>query len=293
MTRFRERVAGPRTRSVARSTLKVLGLAVLVAALVPFLVFAVPQTIGADHSYVILSGSMEPRLSPGDVVIVDASADVSEGDIITFDDGNAVPTTHRVIDVVDGAYITQGDANENPDAGAVPPDAVLGRVTLAIPLIGHVVLWVNTPTGYVGLVLLPLGLLLASELYGWARRGSDDPEPKPAIHHVDGTPAGHARSDKDDDTTTRETITVAVADLKLTVLAMAGLVGYAALNVYREVTGLGVPDPISVGTLTGGLLGLGFAVWVTVSARMNRSGDRPARRPAPAQTDGGTTEVER
>jgi signal peptidase len=281
-------------KSTARSALTIFGVVVLVALLVPFLVFAVPQVVGADHGFVILSGSMEPAMSPGDVVIVDASAAVEVGDIITFDDGKSIPTTHRVVGVVDGQYVTMGDANENPDGQPVSPDAVLGEVTITIPLIGHVILWVNTPTGYIGLVILPLVLLLASELYSWARSRDPDPEPelKPAIRHVDDVAAERRAAEKAAETDGPKSVTVAVADLKLTILAMAGLVAYAGFNVYREVTGLGAPDPISVGALTGGFLGLAFAVWVTVSARMaarsaatDASSDSPADRPLAA--DGG------
>jgi signal peptidase len=269
---------------------------VLVAALAPFVVFAVPQVVGANHGFVILSGSMEPTVSPGDVVIVDASAAIAVGDVITFDDGNAVPTTHRVVAIEDGQYVTQGDANQNPDAQRIAPGDVLGRVTLTIPYVGHVILWVNTPIGYVSLVVAPLVLLVASELFAWARTDSgndnDDPAPKPAIRHVDEVRAEHDAATEAKTTTgqadDRETVAVAVTDLKLTVLAMVGLVGYAAWNVYREVTALAAPDPISVGALTGGLLGLGFAVWVTASARRTaKRTARPARMDA-ARADGGT-----
>lgn len=300
----------PSVRSVAAT----LAVMVLVAALVPFVVFAVPQVVGADHGFVILSGSMEPTVSPGDVVIVDASAAVAVGDVITFDDGNSVPTTHRVVGIEDGQYVTQGDANQNPDTQRVAPGEVLGRVTLTIPYIGHVILWVNTPLGYVSLVVAPLVLLVASELFSWARsRGDSDsddtndeeskPTPKPAIRHIDEVRAERTAVERDEAeaaTATesesdgdRETVTVAVADLKLTILAMVGLVGYAVWNVYREVSTVAAPDPISVGALTGGLLGLGFAVWVTVTARLANADaktDRPSRTP-PARADGGT-EVE-
>lgn len=296
----------------ARSVAATLAVMVLVAALVPFVVFAVPQAVGADHGFVILSGSMEPTVSPGDVVIVDASAAIAVGDVVTFDDGNSVPTTHRVVGIEDGQYITQGDANQNPDTQRVAPGEVLGRVTLTIPYIGHVILWVNTPLGYVSLVVAPLVLLVASELFSWARSRGDsdsddtndedsDPVPKPAIRHIDEVRAeldAPEKNDHGDGSTTdsgdnREAVTVAVADLKLTILAMGGLVGYAAWNVYREVSTVAAPDPISVGALTGGLLGLGFAVWVTVTARLANADartDRPSRTPE-AHADGGT-EVE-
>ncbi len=286
----------------ARSVAATFGLIVLVAALVPFVIFAVPQVVGADHGFVILSGSMEPTVSPGDVVIVDASAAVAVGDIITFDDGNDIPTTHRVIGFEGGQYVTQGDANQNPDAQRVAPGDVLGQVSLTIPYIGYVILWVNTPTGYVSLVVAPLVLLAANELFAWARTRNDTDEsdvesdrtPKPAIRHIDEVRAERDGFTDDTDTTAnsapssnRETVAVAAADLKLTTLATGGLVGYAAWNVYREVTVVATPSPVSVGALTGGLLGLGFAVWVTVSARRATiDSGRPS--PAPSRTDGGT-----
>jgi type VI protein secretion system component VasK len=60
----------------------------------------------------------------------------------------------------------------------------------------------------------------------------------------------------------------------LTTLAMAGLVGYAAWNVYGEVTAIGVPSPVSVAAVTGGGLGLLFAGWVTTSAWLRARRER-------------------
>ena len=59
---------------------------VLVLAVVPFVVYAVPGVVGASESYVVLSGSMEPTISPGDVIVVEDvdPGDVEEGDVITF-----------------------------------------------------------------------------------------------------------------------------------------------------------------------------------------------------------------
>ena len=161
----------------------------LVALLLPFVVFAVPQAVGADHSFVILSGSMEPALSPGDVVVVSDSASVQVGDVITFDGGDTVPVTHRIIAVEDGQYVTKGDANENVDGAAVPPENVLGRVVLTIPVVGYVVLWANTPVGQILLVVVPLVALGVSSLYRWA---NDEPEAGRAVDSEEVTEAEHA-----------------------------------------------------------------------------------------------------
>lgn len=275
---FEDSSAGQLLRRAA----PIVGTLLLVAVVVPFVLFAVPQVIGADHGFVILSGSMEPAISPGDVVIVDGSAAVAVGDVITYRDGE-ISTTHRVVGVEDGQYVTQGDANGGPDAALVPPELVIGTVTLTIPLIGHVILWANSPVGYVSLVAIPLGLLVGSELLAWARRGP------PAEDQ--GTDA-ETRTDNPPPTDSAEMVTVATADLKLTLLATAGLLAYAAWSVYGEVTTVGAPDPISVAAGTAGLLGLLFAGWVTATAwsRGRLAGDAPIE--AVAETDGGTSREE-
>lgn len=306
------RSAGPSSR-VRRAAVVLAGL-LLVAAVVPFVVFAVPQVVGADHGFVILSGSMEPTLSPGDVVIVAATADVGAGDIVTFDDGNAVPTTHRVVGTQDGQFVTKGDANEEPDSRLVAREDLVGHVVLAIPLVGHVILWANTPTGYVTLVLAPLALLAVTELHSWARRGDEqgadggdgeagagDEDTADADDDTADAPATAAgpeeNADADPDTeppvSGASTVAVAVPDLKLTLLASASLLAYAGWNVYREVTTLAAPDPVSVGALTAGLLGLLFATWVTVGAwhrARDAAADESGATPNPrtAETDGGT-----
>ena len=275
------------------STSTLLVTVVLVAAISPFAVFAVPQVIGADESYVVLSGSMEPVLSPGDVVIVDSSGPVQNGDVITYrSPGDSVPTTHRVVGEVDGRYETKGDANEEADTGTVAPEAIIGKVVLTIPLIGHIILWANTPVGYVLLVISPLVLLGVSELLAWARQEPDERTDKP--DKDDREPASvsldedadapdvlddpgavdvdeaddwefPAAPDTNSEPESGSTVTVAAIDLKLTLLAMGALLAYAGWNIYQEFSLTAAPTPISVGAFTAGLLGLLFTGWVTLS----------------------------
>ncbi|MFB6311158.1 MAG: signal peptidase I [Salinirussus sp.] len=153
-----------------------LTLLVLVLALVAvFAAIAVPQLVGAERSYVVLSGSMEPTLEPGDVILVDEVdvEAVEKGQIVTFADGQGV-TTHRVVDVVrDGepALRTQGDTNPEPDPGLVTNDQLVGRVMtiggtpIVIPYAGHLVEAARTQLGIYALVLIPLTLLILNEVY--------------------------------------------------------------------------------------------------------------------------------
>ncbi len=300
-------------RPSVQSTSTLLVTVVLVAAISPFAVFAVPQVIGADESYVVLSGSMEPALSPGDVVIVDSSGPVQTGDVITYrSPGDSVPTTHRVVGEVDGRYDTKGDANEEADTGTVAPETIIGKVVLTIPLIGHIILWVNTPVGYVLLVISPLVLLGVSELLAWARQEPDERTGKPDKHDreqalVSLDEDGDAPDvlDDPDDTDVDEaddwefpaavtdtnlepesgsTVTVAAIDLKLTLLAMGALLAYAGWNIYQEFLLTAAPTPISVGAFTAGLLGFLFTGWVTFTTWQTARAARSKLEPEPEPT---------
>jgi len=147
-----------------------VGLLILIAVVVPFAVTAVPQLTLADHSYVVRSDSMSPAIQAGDVVIVeDVSADaIDVEDVITFRRGDQL-ATHRVVEVVerDGVvqFRTKGDANEEPDTQLVTPEEVVGRVSITIPLIGHVVTFAQTQVGILTLVVIPAAALVVSELW--------------------------------------------------------------------------------------------------------------------------------
>jgi signal peptidase len=144
---------------------------------VPFVVYAVPQVVGADHSYVVLSGSMEPAIGTGDAVLVQSvdPQQIETGDVITFgSSGDERPTTHRVIGVNEGdgglTFETKGDNNEDPDASPVPAENVEGTVMSfgplhSIPLIGYVINFTGTPIGFGALFVVPLVLLVLNEVY--------------------------------------------------------------------------------------------------------------------------------
>jgi signal peptidase len=163
-----------------RTAANLLVFVVVVAVVAPFVVYAVPSLVEGDASYIVLTGSMEPAISPNDAVIVGTvtPADIEVGDVITYTrPGLEVPVTHRVVDIVDTesgtAFRTMGDANEDPDLQLVPADNVAGEVILVIPYIGYVVEFVGTPVGFAALVVVPIALLIASEVWTFAARRRD------------------------------------------------------------------------------------------------------------------------
>lgn len=161
-----------------RTTARV-GIAILLIAVVaPFVVFAVPQVVGAEHSYVVISSSMTPAIAVNDAVIVNSVSpdSVHKGDVIAFHARSSTDdidvTTHRVVGIEHEsglAFETKGDANEKADPKTVPSSALVGRVAFTIPLIGYVVAFASTQLGLILLVALPLGLLMLGEFYDLAR----------------------------------------------------------------------------------------------------------------------------
>jgi signal peptidase I len=93
----------------------------------------------------VTSGSMEPAIRVGDVVLTSPPEHPMEpGHVITFDDPARPGTlvTHRIVSVdADGRYRTQGDANPTPDSTLVTPDLVEGRGRILVPMAGLPLLW--------------------------------------------------------------------------------------------------------------------------------------------------------
>ena len=151
------------------SRLKLLSVMVIVLIVSPFVVYVVPQLVGANYSYIVTGSSMEPNIKPGDVIIVKETDlnNIEIGDIITYDRGS-IRITHRVIDkrVSDGdvSFITKGDATEGPDLRPVSADSVLGEMMFKIPMMGYVILYAGTLYGFIALVIIPSVLLIAIEL---------------------------------------------------------------------------------------------------------------------------------
>jgi signal peptidase I len=101
------------------------------------------------HPYVIVTGSMEPGINAGDVVLAspDRLVEDSIGRVISFEDP-ARPDhvlTHRLISInEDGTLITKGDANPTQDSVPVPRESVTGLGRLLVQFVGLPVVWYLT-----------------------------------------------------------------------------------------------------------------------------------------------------
>lgn len=168
--------------------LKSVATVLFALAVLPFVLYAVPQLAGASHSYVVLSDSMSPTIDAGDVVFVAdrPTTEIDEGDVITFESADLAVgsesslVTHRVVEVVEEgserAFRTKGDANEEADTNLVSADSVVGAVTFHLPYVGYVVAFAGTRLGTVLFLVVPAVLLGGSELYELYREITDPEE---------------------------------------------------------------------------------------------------------------------
>ena len=103
----------------------------------------------------VISGSMEPKVSVGDYVIIKKpkKENIQKGTIITFEQ-DGVLVTHRVESVVsDGVYSTKGDANNTVDSQLVKFEDILGISVLVVPKFGKLLLWLRTIPGITSILV--------------------------------------------------------------------------------------------------------------------------------------------
>jgi len=139
-----------------------------------------PALLGFQ-GFAVLSGSMEPTIRTGDVVVVRKiePLDARPGDVVTFrsPDNPAKIITHRVTlmratgDTV--GFVTKGDANTGTEHWAVPTSGTIGKVEYRIPKLGYVTNRIGSRLGRFAFLILPALVLALVELRRIWR-----PEPK-------------------------------------------------------------------------------------------------------------------
>ena len=135
------------------------------------LLLGVPRLLHMT-SLTVLSGSMEPVLHTGDVVIGGRTpiSEVRVGDVITFSDPQrrARLVTHRVRGIQLSAgratVVTQGDNNSGQERWVTDAEGSVGRVALRVPKVGYVTTWAGSRNGRLALLALPAALLVLLEL---------------------------------------------------------------------------------------------------------------------------------
>lgn len=106
----------------------------------------------------VVSGSMEPTIHVGDLIIIYTNEEKYEvGDIITFYDVDGSFVTHRIISIENGQMITQGDNNNSPDS---PTDMkqIVGKYIFKITGLGILFKALKSPV--VMILVLLIGIMV-------------------------------------------------------------------------------------------------------------------------------------
>lgn len=157
---------------------------VLVILVVLCAVFLMGSRLIGYQCFTVISGSMEPAYSVGDLLYV-KEVDVNTievGDPITFllNEDLAV-ATHRVtrVDAENKRFYTKGDANDIEDSNPVHFNNVIGVPQFSIPKLGYVSDFVQNPPGMyisIGIGIVLIFLVFVPDLLGKNKKEEDENE---------------------------------------------------------------------------------------------------------------------
>ena len=131
----------------------------------------VPSIFGYS-SLMVATGSMSGTIEEGDLIIIRDTDDYKIGDIVTFfQDGDDIPTTHRIYNIDEnGNWKTRGDANNSYDKRSITSDEIIGEVVLVIPYVGTFIDWAVEGGGLIYII----GIFLILGLGIYIIKGDDD-----------------------------------------------------------------------------------------------------------------------
>jgi signal peptidase len=133
----------------------------LIGSIILFFILTVIPGYGGFKVLIVRSGSMQPAIKTGDIVVIQKKGNYAVGDIISFNNGykEEMSVTHRIVGLKNNngqaGYETKGDANNKPDGNFVPFSNVLGRSVFRVPYLGYAVEAAKQPMGFIFIIILP------------------------------------------------------------------------------------------------------------------------------------------
>lgn len=153
-----------------RLILSILRWSVL-ATLTVLAVYAISSNfsvLGGYRTYLVQSGSMEPSIMTGDVIVIQNKGTYFMNDVITFRESADRIVTHRIISVekdsAGNKYSTKGDANRSGDENVISNSQILGKVFLVIPKFGYLIAFIKSQQGFIFLIIIPAIVFILDEL---------------------------------------------------------------------------------------------------------------------------------
>ena len=132
--------------------------------------------LGQHHLYIVQSGSMEPSIMTGDIIVTQSLRTYKKNDVITFTDPTMGIVTHRIVDIngsgTDQHFLTQGDANRISDINDINQSQIIGKVSLILPRLGYLVVFSHQPLGAIFLIGLPGLIIIIEEILKLSKKSS-------------------------------------------------------------------------------------------------------------------------
>ncbi|MBP7875573.1 signal peptidase I [Candidatus Woesebacteria bacterium] len=137
-------------------------LFIIIIRLFPNLGLSVPF-----RSFIVQSGSMEPSIMTGDLLLVMPQPSYQLNDVVTFHDEQDRIVTHRIREIQPNnnsiLFVTKGDANRAVDAQIIPPSAIIGKVVLTLPKLGFVADFSRSTLGVIVFIVIPGTIIVSDE----------------------------------------------------------------------------------------------------------------------------------
>jgi signal peptidase len=118
---------------------------------------------------VVQSGSMEPAIKTGGIVLVKPIAEYKVGDVISFLNGKnrKQSITHRIAEIKEDkgrqVYVTKGDANEERDPEEILKRSITGKVLFTVPYLGYAINAAKKPFGFIAIIAIPAFIIIFDE----------------------------------------------------------------------------------------------------------------------------------
>lgn len=102
---------------------------------------------------VVTTGSMEPEIDAGELIVIKEYSEYKKGDIVTFLDQDNFLVTHRIVNLNEKTMITKGDNNDLLDE-EINLSNIKGKVIIHSKILGFFVLYLLKPLIFIYVIAI-------------------------------------------------------------------------------------------------------------------------------------------
>ena len=110
---------------------------------------------------VVITGSMEPEIMSGEMIVIKESDKYEVDDIITYEDDDNYLITHRIVEKKEDLLLTKGDNNNLVD-NPIHKNQIQGKVIFHSKICGFFILYLLKP---ITLILILILLIIEGLFY--------------------------------------------------------------------------------------------------------------------------------